>query len=330
MHQIPYNINMMDESGTIIASGDKERIGSLHLGAVNAIHAGHALIMQQSYGEHGQPGVNMPVFYNRQIIGVIGITGTPDKVEPLASLLSTATELLISQASSDEARKRYESRVNRFLYQWIQVTGPIDQQTTLLLEAEQLKINIQIPRIAIALQAKDFSFVKKDNDDYQLLTSLNTLIILTSHDTTVQRMVKLAQAHHTSIGIGTKTAQIGTSVQEAMTALKIRNVLKDDQLVRFDQVQFTNALLTARIDVEQTKETLRKLTRTEMGEGLLETLGQYIKDNGNMVQAAENLHIHRNTLNYRLQRLADTTHLDPKNTVELFQLYVAWLYLQFE
>ena len=37
MKQIPYNINMMNEHGVIIASGDPNRIGSRHIGAVSAI-----------------------------------------------------------------------------------------------------------------------------------------------------------------------------------------------------------------------------------------------------------------------------------------------------
>lgn len=37
MKDIPYNINIMDQAGTIIGSGNKERIGTLHHGAVEAI-----------------------------------------------------------------------------------------------------------------------------------------------------------------------------------------------------------------------------------------------------------------------------------------------------
>ena len=46
--------------------------------------------MDQQYGNHGQPGVNMPLKFKNEIIGVVGITGDPNKVTPLASLLKTA------------------------------------------------------------------------------------------------------------------------------------------------------------------------------------------------------------------------------------------------
>jgi len=37
MTQIPYNVNMMDDQGYIIASGDPQRLNTLHVGAVAAI-----------------------------------------------------------------------------------------------------------------------------------------------------------------------------------------------------------------------------------------------------------------------------------------------------
>lgn len=37
MKDIPYTINIMDKTGAIIGSGNKERIGTLHHGAVSAI-----------------------------------------------------------------------------------------------------------------------------------------------------------------------------------------------------------------------------------------------------------------------------------------------------
>ncbi|MGF0056580.1 sugar diacid recognition domain-containing protein [Limosilactobacillus reuteri] len=75
MTQIPYNINIMNKKGYIIASGNKSRINTLHVGAVDAIKQRKTLPMDQQYGNHGQPGVNMPLKFKNEIIGVVGITG---------------------------------------------------------------------------------------------------------------------------------------------------------------------------------------------------------------------------------------------------------------
>ena len=87
----------MNKKGYIIASGNKSRINTLHVGAVDAIKQRKTLPMDQQYGNHGQPGVNMPLKFKNEIIGVVGITGDPNKVTPLASLLKTAVELLLQQ-----------------------------------------------------------------------------------------------------------------------------------------------------------------------------------------------------------------------------------------
>lgn len=78
MTQIPYNINIMNKKGYIIASGNKSRINTLHVGAVDAIKQRKTLPMEHQYGNHGQPGVNMPLKFKNEIIGVVGITGDPN------------------------------------------------------------------------------------------------------------------------------------------------------------------------------------------------------------------------------------------------------------
>lgn len=47
MEIVPYNINIMDQNGEIIASGDKSRIGSVHKGAVRAIERREAYNVYQ-------------------------------------------------------------------------------------------------------------------------------------------------------------------------------------------------------------------------------------------------------------------------------------------
>lgn len=152
MKQIPYNVNIMDENGYIIASGDKNRINTLHVGAVEAIKRRKTLPMTDEVGSYGQPGINMPLIFDGKVVGVIGITGKPQTVTPLASLLKMTAELLLEQAEQNKNEVKYENSLNSFLYQWSQVTDDINKNTELLLEADNLKIDISKPRNAIAIQ----------------------------------------------------------------------------------------------------------------------------------------------------------------------------------
>lgn len=52
MKDIPYNINIMNERGIIIGSGESERIGTIHQGAVQALETGKMIeVWQDEYYE---------------------------------------------------------------------------------------------------------------------------------------------------------------------------------------------------------------------------------------------------------------------------------------
>lgn len=96
MGVVPYNVNIMDNEGVIIGSGDKSRIGKLHEGAVKAINEDKLIAIYENIGE-AKPGVNMPIYFNNTIMGVIGISGNLVLVEAFASIVKVAAELLINQ-----------------------------------------------------------------------------------------------------------------------------------------------------------------------------------------------------------------------------------------
>ncbi|NLM04964.1 MAG: PucR family transcriptional regulator, partial [Clostridiales bacterium] len=51
----------------------------------------------------------------------------------------------------------------------------------------------------------------------------------------------------------------------------------------------------------------------------------YIRMNGEINRAAEKLYIHRNTLNYRLEKIKEITGRDPKNYKDLLELFIAYI-----
>ena len=80
---ISQHINLIDREGTIIASTDKERMGSCHLGAKKLIREGLPILIIESDEEYGgsRKGVNLPITVEGEIVGVIGITGDRHRVE---------------------------------------------------------------------------------------------------------------------------------------------------------------------------------------------------------------------------------------------------------
>nr|MDH3152713.1 sugar diacid recognition domain-containing protein [Bacillus licheniformis] len=93
MSIIRHNINMMDENGVIIASGDRSRIGDEHAGAKDALAAEKVISItpeECSALTGTKPGVNLPIVFHDEIIGVIGITGPPSEVSRYGELVKMA------------------------------------------------------------------------------------------------------------------------------------------------------------------------------------------------------------------------------------------------
>lgn len=324
MAQIPYNINMMDENGYILASGDISRINSLHVGAVEVIEKKKTLTMKTAYGKNGLPGVNMPVFFENKVVGVIGITGDPEKVTPLASLLRVSTELLIKQEAYNKQQQQLKIDLNHFLYQWIQMTDSIENHPGLLLEAKKLNIDTTYSRFAIAIQNKNKKSLPLDKEDYEFSFSDTITIVLTSLKSSVSRFSNLTKNGTFRIGIGKPTKKIGRSVNEALRSLELGTIFSKKKVTRYNDIGFIDSLLSAKLPVNDS--IFKSLDKDEKGKNLIQTLITYIKNNGNVSETAKELFIHRNTLSYRLNQINIAFKLNPKSTVDLFQLYVGLIY----
>ena len=81
MRIIDTNINVMDARGRIIGSGDRERIGELHEGALLVLSQGRVVDIDDAVAKHlhgVRQGINLPLRLEGEIVGVIGLTGEPD------------------------------------------------------------------------------------------------------------------------------------------------------------------------------------------------------------------------------------------------------------
>ncbi len=58
-------------------------------------------------------------------------------------------------------------------------------------------------------------------------------------------------------------------------------------------------------------------------EELIETLRLYLKNNMSLKMTANDLHVHINTLHYRLNQIKDITGIDPKSSEGTTLFYVA-------
>ena len=101
------NVNILDEHGVIIASFSRERIGQVHEAGARMLKAG---IVKEFYVSKGDElylsgirnGFNMPIMFEQQCVGIIGVTGEKETSEPYARLAARFVEANLQSNARQE------------------------------------------------------------------------------------------------------------------------------------------------------------------------------------------------------------------------------------
>ncbi len=118
MSILGHNVNVMNNRGVILGSGDNLRIGAIHEGALLAITQNRVveITSEAASGLIGvKPGINLPLHYQGQIIGVIGITGEFKEITPYGQLLKMTAEIIVEQANLQD-KLQWENRQKKSLF----------------------------------------------------------------------------------------------------------------------------------------------------------------------------------------------------------------------
>ncbi|UTX52828.1 CdaR family transcriptional regulator [Leucobacter aridicollis] len=124
---IQENLNLMDAQGFIIASSDATRVGTMHPGAREAAATNVAVSVYAETVRSGErPGVNLPLEYRGTVIGVVGVTGTPEKVQSLAPVLVLTIALLFERESELAGESRRDAADRDVLARLVYGSRPLD------------------------------------------------------------------------------------------------------------------------------------------------------------------------------------------------------------
>jgi carbohydrate diacid regulator len=159
------NINIMDEKGVIIGSGDKSRLNQFHEGAAQVIKEGKKLEIYSKDINHlvgAKPGINLPIEHNSKIIGVVGITGEPDEVSPFGEVIKMTVEMMLQQEFLLKEIQLEKQAQENFIYDLI--SGRIGNDPDLFLTRGQIVgYDILIPRVALVMDIYQFEKTAKQS-----------------------------------------------------------------------------------------------------------------------------------------------------------------------
>jgi carbohydrate diacid regulator len=347
------NINVMDNRGVIIGSGDHNRIDDVHEGAVIVIERGSGFEISETEAEKLQgvrAGINLPITFEGNIAGVIGITGAPEEIRSYGELVRMAAELSLQQAVLINEIQWDDRLKEELVSQIIHYEGRLDP---LFLERSQrLGIDLDLPRAAIVILAPDrkklFSYFKNRlKKEDLLLMQHDRIVILKKVNATDKNalisnyLLKTAEGWvngirktvnmEVKIGIGQYhegLSGLAKSYQQAANTLKAGvELASENQIFIYEDYYLPVFLMTAIESglTEGLPPYYNVLFQKDPKGELSETLKAIITTNGDMNGAAQKLYIHRNTLRYRLDKITEITGKDPRKMTDLLHLYLSYL-----
>ena len=220
------NINIMDENGVIIGSGDKSRLNQFHEGAAQVIKEGKKLEIYSKDINHlmgAKPGINLPIEHNNKIIGVVGITGDPNEVSPFGEVIKMTVEMMLQQEFLlKEIQLEQQARGN-FIHDLI--SGRIGNDSDLFITRGQIVgCDILIPRVALVVDIYQFEKTAKQ--------SFQTSKGLKGGEIYLQRLKDDVLTTIKGIFVDTPQEIVSYAGGDRFVVLKIINPKDSDEMVR--------------------------------------------------------------------------------------------------
>ncbi len=284
--------------------------------------------------------------------GYLALAGTSlDEWDRLAAAqgaaalgLEFAKELAV-QAAEERLRGDFISNI---------LAGPPSDPAALVRRGQELGYNLTLPHIALIFQLEDHTNAALARALNSIQNELNRRGItapLSQRDTTVLCLLPLADETPRpremaeslrerllsdypgmTLALGNPAptlADWSRTVEEAEQALILgRQLFGDERVLAFSDLGVYRLLVRLRETPELWafyRETLSPLAGYDQKQGgeLIKTLEAYFNHLGNLRATSDALHVHRNTLLYRLERIKDISGMDLSNADEHFALWLA-------
>ena len=351
MKIIPWSVNVMDEDGIIIASGEPSRLHQRHEGAILALKENRVVEIDTATASKlkgVRPGINLPMSFHGQLIGVVGITGEPEEVRAYAELVKMASELVIEHMALIE-QKQWDKRYREDLINQLIMREPPAEALHAMVS--YLGIDLQLPRVVaiIELRQPDREALRNLMDYFEnrarnhlvTFTDFNELIIikpitlkngswdLQQEQRDLQNFKSWAEYSGFSrivVG-GYFTGETGLhrswQTAKAAQAMVKRQKVKNQYVFYHDYA--LPSLLSDVADSWQMQELSglwRKLVEHDSKGVLQTTLRAWFEQNCDLSQTAKHLHIHVNTLRYRLQRCESILQININGLKSILWLFI--------
>ena len=346
-------INVMNTDGVIVASTEHQRIGSVHEGAREAVATGRTVNIYKDQLDRypgAKEGCNMPLRVNGSTIGVVGIYGDPDQIRDVAHLLEVYAAKYYQLEAMLRPRLAEATLRNQLLMQLLMPSGATMSAAHSLMETLSIRFRFPVRTIVISCAESlrlpqngqklidildEAGFLQKNTDIWGIVDE--RMVLLCSDEPTrdlkvLRTLPDRDTGYRISIGIPCQSLmEIPQAYEQASTLdLSLSGPVND-----MNRVQTRCSYMISRtaggervlLD-DMAKKLLECFGETECS-FLLQSVKTYYDCGRSVAAAAQQLFIHKNTLQYRVKRVLEVleiSELSPFWQEYLLRLLIEHLY----
>ena len=336
-----HDINFIDCSGIILASTNPARIGTFHEIGLKAAQTGTSIEVTEDDSFSGtQRGINMPLYHEGRILAVIGITGVPDQIRKYAYLAERITNLLIREQELNQYSRREADKKHFVLQSLIQNDTSNRDYLSNSLETFHIGLNRSYRLILIRINSRynltNLSLIEQKTQEMFTMAGISLFTFFYPRDfvalINTEAYQKQAFIFHTfanenasilqvAVGKSTPVFQVHHSYESALTAI---NTLTNgsENFALFDDL--TLQLILSSVTDDTRNHFLQK-TISGLSTQDLDIIKVYFSEDMSLIRTCDKLYLHKNTLQYKLNRIHKITGLNPRKFQDAVLLYLAVL-----
>lgn len=361
---IGHGVLVTDENGMIIGCNDEKRIGEYHPPSIKVMQENMPMTTSISDAEnYGNvlPGYTLPIRFFDRVMGSVSIAGLPEEVERYGLLVQKQAEIMLREQAFLESDLLRE-RSLRDLIENISSYDPKEGSGELIMmQARELGFNISKCRVALVIEMSRWSNETAEAAFQRMLREVRSsfsnprnvicpqenyrVTVLLSvgadrePDKTYEAAEVLSKDFLESIGAKGILADVSIgfyaldlhglsrSINSARNSLRLARRLGIKGMIRSEK--FTGeALLDALptgVREEYAARILKELPSRKDFNEMKETFMAWCGSPFASGNVAENLSMHRNSLQYRLKKIRSITGTDPWNFKDAFELWAAFV-----
>ena len=334
-----HSINFIDQNGKIYASTNQTRVGDFHEIGLQVVKTGKQIeVFDDNAFDGTKKGINIPIFYHNKVIAVIGISGEPSEVKKYTRLATRITTLLMREQDLGEQNRTTSEKCNYIVRCLVNETIENREYFNQCLREVGIKkkeeMSIVIIKVDTSYDTLNLSFMEQkirflfhaNNVPIYSYTYPNEFIALLrkeKKEEILKNFHKFAkeQEYTLKIGVGAEYPldKLSRSYENAKTALKSI----EHSLNLFAEFEKLDLEILLQDIANNNREMYLEKTIKKLSEAEKELLVMYYEENMSLQNTYKRLFLHKNTLQYKLDRIYKKCGYNPRKFKDAVLLYLA-------